>query len=449
MCESGCYCSAACAESHRPEHQLLCSSIISLKEYEDAKEKYRQRMEPKAKSPLSYKLNQKIVSLIGERPVLKATLDGVQHDCLWDTGSMVSMISEPMLLEMFPDKTRYTVNEFIENGYGSLNLSAANNTKVPVEGVVLLDFNAGNESFQIPFLVTKTELSNPILGFNTIAHLILNVDCEKVPALMKLLPQLSENKAKAFVNTIEEASERSEILGIAKSTSPICVPGKCMLKVKAKTRVSLDGDENREFLFDPLVEFAGGSDLIVYESTGVLKRGKTQFVEVGIYNPTSNDIFLKKGTILGHVVGISAVIRFPISVGGGSDGVTARVSSVKAEADEGEVVSGLDRIDLSHLSDKQRKMAREAWAEEEDVFSKEKNDIGFIPDFSMPINLVDNVPVSEPYRQIPRMLYDEVKTHISNLLANGWIRQSQSAYSSPMVCVRKKDGSLLLVHYSY
>ena len=238
VCESGCYCSAACAESHKPDHQLLCSSIVSLKEYEDAKEKYRQRMESsKTKSPLSYKLNQKIISLIGERPVLKATLDGVQRDCLWDTGSMVSMISEPMLLEMFPDKTMYTVNEFIENGYGSLNLSAANNTKVPVEGVVLLDFNAGDESFQIPFLVTKTELSNPILGFNTIAHLILNVDCDKVPALMKLLPQLSENRAKAFVNTIEEASEQSEMLGIAKRTSPICVPGKCMLKIKAKTRV--------------------------------------------------------------------------------------------------------------------------------------------------------------------------------------------------------------------
>ena len=297
VCESGCYCSSECAAAHKPDHQMLCSSIVSLTEYENAKESYRQRIESiRAKSPLPYKLNQRIINLVGERPILKATLDGVQCDCLWDTGSMVSMISEPMLLEMFPDKTMYTVKEFIENGQGSLNLSAANNTKVPVEGVVLLDFHAGDDNFQIPFLVTKTQLSNPIIGFNTIAHLILNVDCNKVPAVMKLLPQLStENKAQVFVNTIVEATGKSEVLGITKSTSAIRVPGKCLVRVKAKTRVSLDGDENKEFLFDPLVEFTGESDLILYESTGVLKRGKTQFVEVGIYNPTSSDIFLKKG----------------------------------------------------------------------------------------------------------------------------------------------------------
>ena len=143
VCESGCYCSAECAAAHKPDHQTLCSSIVSLTEYENAKESYRQRIESiRAKSPLPYKLNQRIINLVGERPILKATLDGVQCDCLWDTGSMVSMISEPILLEMFPDKTMFTVKEFIENGQGSLNLSAANNTKVPVEGVVLLDFHA-------------------------------------------------------------------------------------------------------------------------------------------------------------------------------------------------------------------------------------------------------------------------------------------------------------------
>ena len=62
----------------------------------------------------------------------------------------------------------------------------------------------------------------------------------------------------------------------------------------------------------------------------------------------------------------------------------------------------------------------------------------------MIIKLADIIPVSEPYRQIPRMLYQKVKNHINNLLMNGWIRQSNSPYSSPMVCVRKKCGGLRL-----
>ena len=60
----------------------------------------------------------------------------------------------------------------------------------------------------------------------------------------------------------------------------------------------------------------------------------------------------------------------------------------------------------------------------------------------MPINLIDDIPVSQPYRSIPKHLYDDVKIHLQNLIANGWIKRSQSAYSSPIVCARKKDGSL-------
>ena len=62
----------------------------------------------------------------------------------------------------------------------------------------------------------------------------------------------------------------------------------------------------------------------------------------------------------------------------------------------------------------------------------------------MEIELTDKIPVNENYRRIPRELYDEVKDHVSNLLANGWIRESTSAYASPMVCVRKKCGGLRL-----
>ena len=39
-------------------------------------------------------------------------------------------------------------------------------------------------------------------------------------------------------------------------------------------------------------------------------------------------------------------------------------------------------------------------------------------------------------------MYNEVKSYINDLLINGWVRESFSAYASPIVCMRKKDGSL-------
>lgn len=41
-------------------------------------------------------------------------------------------------------------------------------------------------------------------------------------------------------------------------------------------------------------------------------------------------------------------------------------------------------------------------------------------------------------------MYDEVKAYLEDLKRRGWIRPSKSSYSSPMVCVRKKDSSLRL-----
>lgn len=46
------------------------------------------------------------------------------------------------------------------------------------------------------------------------------------------------------------------------------------------------------------------------------------------------------------------------------------------------------------------------------------------------------------YQRIPPSEYEEVKQHINQLLEAQVIRESSSPYASPIVLVRKKDGSL-------
>ena len=62
----------------------------------------------------------------------------------------------------------------------------------------------------------------------------------------------------------------------------------------------------------------------------------------------------------------------------------------------------------------------------------------------MKLNLKDDVPVQASYNAIPRNLYKELKHYIEELLNKNWIRGSESPYSSPVVAVRKKDGTLRL-----
>ena len=62
----------------------------------------------------------------------------------------------------------------------------------------------------------------------------------------------------------------------------------------------------------------------------------------------------------------------------------------------------------------------------------------------MKINLSNAQPVQKRYNTVPRHLYPEVKRYIQDHLNRKWIVKSESPYSSPIVVVRKKDGSMRL-----
>ena len=77
--------------------------------------------------------------------------------------------------------------------------------------------------------------------------------------------------------------------------------------------------------------------------------------------------------------------------------------------------------------------------EERDAFAMSKNDIGDAKDLKMEINTSDETPVQKTYNSIPRPLFHEVKCHIQDMVNRGWITKSKSAWSSPVVVVRKSQ----------
>lgn len=60
------------------------------------------------------------------------------------------------------------------------------------------------------------------------------------------------------------------------------------------------------------------------------------------------------------------------------------------------------------------------------------------------IPLLDNTPIRQRYRRIPPSEYEMAKEHINQLLGAQVIRESCSPFASPIVLVKKKDGSLRL-----
>ncbi len=76
------------------------------------------------------------------------------------------------------------------------------------------------------------------------------------------------------------------------------------------------------------------------------------------------------------------------------------------------------------------------------MFSAHDGDLGCTDLISHEIPVLDSAPVRQRYRRIPPSEYEVVKAHINQLLETNVIRESCSPYASPIVLVRKKDGSL-------
>jgi len=103
-------------------------------------------------------------------------------------------------------------------------------------------------------------------------------------------------------------------------------------------------------------------------------------------------------------------------------------------------------VDLSDtpLTLEQKQRVRRVLREHCGTFMKDDDDVGRIEELEMGIHLRDKTPVQRAYVSIPPPMFAEVKAYLDDLKRRGWVRPSRSAYSSPMVCVRKKDGSLRL-----
>ena len=417
--------------------------------------------------------------------MLRCCLDGKVVEMLWDTGSMISLMGRKWVQKNFPQKKIYPISEFLEEKE-DLKVTAANSSNVDIDGVMLFYFSVGDgtNGFVIPVLVASQDIVDPILGYNVIEHLVLEGSAEeKVELESALKRNKSEFKVDALATIVQSRAADPDYLADIKSQSSVCVPASSRIQIKCRVKTSCDDTEQTVY-FSPNIS-ESDEELTFSETVCKLKRGHTNHVVVDVMNLSNKEKVLKKGTVIGSVHSVSAVIPMVRSMNNNKKavkkGCVAQVGVLNgvetgensaSEANQGphtslsanengvmedgggrgeEQRTEMDGMleskesgywDLSHLKGKERDLMEELLVEVDGVFSKSEEDIGDIPDFQMPIHLVDDVPVTEAYRRIPPHLYQEVRNYIEDLRSNGWVRESFSSYASPIVCVRKKDGGM-------
>ena len=101
---------------------------------------------------------------------------------------------------------------------------------------------------------------------------------------------------------------------------------------------------------------------------------------------------------------------------------------------------GLDELAqwMTELARKFKQMLMEY----HDIFSLDKNEIGCTDAAEHIIELLDEEPFKEKFRQIAPPLLDEVWEHLQEMLDGSAIHPLQSPWCNVVVLVQKKDGGL-------
>ena len=91
---------------------------------------------------------------------------------------MVGVINKHCLKSNFPNEKFFSSEEFLGI---PLDLKTANNTKLNIEGIAVLDFSLKltSEKVKVLFIFTNGYLENPIFGYILIEHLFVSRDNPK------------------------------------------------------------------------------------------------------------------------------------------------------------------------------------------------------------------------------------------------------------------------------
>ena len=458
------YCSQKCQRAHWRRHKQLCSAIkyLSNQERKDVTD------DGMYVSHLTPNQHAKVVKLVGKRCMVQCVMNNVQTEALWDTGAQVSIVSKDWVAQNLPTAERREINELLDKG---LDLKAANGSEIPYEGWIEVSFKLATSDdkhgMSVPFLISTDPLDHPIVGYNVIEEIVKNPDSHfrnsheetLVSALNSSLPNAKQENVEALINLIRTTTP-SELCSVKVTKRDVLVPKNETMVVTCS--VNTGPIESRfPVLFEPDVESPWPSGLEVPETLVTLRGGASSRVGIQVRNITDHDIILKNRTVLGKLELIKSVTPLEVrkrEEEESSADCVLHAEKLLAEDEQqrkkpkapvmqgcqSETSNPLPDVDLGDLSRDQKTVVLNMLREEADSFSKNDEDVGCAEGLQLNINLSDSRPVQKNYTAVPKPLYPEVKQYVEDLLNRGWVRKSRSAYSSPVVCVRKKDGSLRL-----
>lgn len=359
--------------------------------------------------------------------------------CLVDTGSMVSTMTESFFRQHFEAWGQ----EKLRSCHW-LRLQAANGLPIPYLGYLELGVElCGRFLPGCGVLVVKDPPADAsphapgVLGMNILRrcyrmlfgqHGLALFDLPVVTQAPESVVQALQRCHRASKAPPSEAAGKVKVRG----RKACRIPGGTMQVVLATCSAQYSGTT---VLFEPSDQGLPAGLL----ASPALVRVENGTAHIPIVNVGSSDVLLYPRTVVGALSEVSVVSLPP-----GVEEVPSHTATVASQVVAPLLSDPVDAVDLSALSAEEQEEARCLLRQHATVFSSHDGDLGCTNLISHEIPLLDDTPVRQRYRRIPPSEYELVKEHINQLLGAQVIRESSSPFASPIVLVKKKDGSLRL-----
>ncbi|MCG8048682.1 MAG: RNase H-like domain-containing protein, partial [Candidatus Thiodiazotropha endolucinida] len=351
--------------------------------------------------------------MVGSANEGQISIQGVITSGLIDSGSMISSISETFYNSLDPLPELHDISEF------GLSVVSAGGSQLPYKGYIEASISVpslGNSLLTVPLLIVSDTDYN-----------------SKVPAIIgtNVIRLFKQDKPPSDVPVEWQTAFDS-----------MCDDG---LPVKTTCNYSIRINPGEIKTLHGIVRKSNGIECAVTEHTNgslsgnltICPRvvslkgpGTTIRVPVRVCNLSAKVIEIPPKSILCTLTSVNVVDAWTPD------------SSQKQEKSTATIPNLSDQIDKQNLSSEQFTKAKQVLENWPDVFSTSPTDLGRTDLVKHKIKLTDYTPFKDPYRRIPPSMYEEVRLHIKEMLEADAIRPSESPFSSNVVLVRKKDGSL-------
>jgi len=362
-----------------------------------------------------------VVTANGGGLYVQGGVQGTELEWLVDTGCDFTILSGEAYYRIPTDKRPMLAP------YHS-HLGQADGAPMKVYGKADFQLDVGGNAFTHPVIVAQCK-PNGLLGIDFLrAHsMVLDMSDGSITYEGENLPSLIKGKTHLRCARVTVADT-------------VTIPAGSLTIVEGKTSSPTpEGD----WMVEPLSRTPGGQPLLVGKSMTTGGRGR---IPMQVMNPTQEDIVLYKGT--------NAAVLQPVEYMCDQDPIPfttdteqlplkkdCHVTSIHTEQLDPELQKILDEIQYP-LSESERRAVKTMLIRNQKAFQCKGDALGRTNIVKHRIETTNVTPIKQHARRFPIHQRDEGNKIVEEMLDADIIEPSNSPWSSPVVLVKKKDGSL-------